>query len=920
MNSKKLTRLYSILLAICIFFTSVSLTQIVKVYAEEGGGDFYVEPFDYVENGEVDGDLDESSEQEPYVEPEPSPTPQQEEDPFDYNLSCYTPSISFGSVDYGDVVMAKQFNIVNVGNTTFPLTWEEVDPYTAFDVGAISRTDSLRPGDTCTFSVSPREGLAPGGYSARIIFYSANDFRRHHTATVDITITVLDSYPYITSIDVYPSSVTLPVGKQYRFECKVSGANGYDGSVYWSLTGNNSQGTTIDYDGTLHIGNNETASSFAVLATSKQDPDFVDRAVVTVSSVDHVVRVSASPSEGGAVAGGGSVRNGDSCSVSASANNNYNFEGWYEGEALLSTNGQFTLNNITSDRNLVAKFSRRACYVRTSVNDADAGRVTDSTSVSYGGSMVLHAKANGGYRFVGFVEDKRTISNSDSLELNNITSDRNITAVFERITCKVSVYVNPQDTGRFVGGGNYYKGTDVELKAYPYDGYEFGGWTVNGQTVSWDYTYVIKNIQNDVNVTANFNKKKAPTYKMVSMLASDGGVVSPAGESYITEGGSLTYNIVPNAGYRILAVAVDGKNIGAVASYTFNNIREKHSIAASFAKIQTETPKAQTPATTKTVKSDAGDNNANTQTQTQTDTKKKTEYNANTAAQGAVKSQKVEPEEVIPKEVEQLDQREYADDVVVTADETQIADSFDAGSSSSISSDSVMAKHDLNEETLRLLIKDNAVKPLLKEAYENGNIMITVNNSYAEDKQETALGLYHAQPSLLNFEEVITETLTEEEKYAVLTGSNVSFNVEIADNTSSIDESMKKTMQQKIGYKPIAYFDFVILKTSNGMTTMIENTNSNLEVVVPIPAEYRGKGKKFYIIRNHNGVVDLLDDIGLSDDTVAFRTDRFSQYAIAVEVVSLNSMVLRFAILAGVSLLLVIICCFNLVKIKRRNK
>ena len=155
---------------------------------------------------------------------------------------------------------------------------------------------------------------------------------------------------------------------------------------------------------------------------------------------------------------------------------------------------------------------------------------------------------------------------------------------------------------------------------------------------------------------------------------------------------------------------------------------------------------------------------------------------------------------------------------------------------------------------------------------------------------------------------------------AVLTGTPVSFNIDITENTNTIDDGTKKLMQKKVGYKPVSYFDFIIMKTSGGTTTVIDNTAAELEVVVPIPEKFRKEGRKFFVIRNHNGEIDVLDDIGNDPNTVTFRTDRFSEYAIAYEAVNVNKLILRIVIVSFVSLILAIICFANLVKYKRRER
>ena len=881
------------LLAGCIVLSSITAVQIGKVYAEENQD---VED-NYEENHEEDVTPEVILQSEPEPAPEP---PAYEPDPFDYNLICYTPSISFGTVYAGDTVPAKQFSIVNVGQTSFPLTWEEVDPNTAFDIGYISPDLNMDPNETVTFSISTYEGIKPGSYVASYIFFSANDIRRHHTARVDVTVTVKDVTPFITSVDVMPGSVTIPAGKSYQFDASVSGGNGYDPSVTWSIYGNQSADTTIDGNGKLTVALGEPSSSLAVMATSKQDPSFSDRALVSIASVDYIVSVKADPVEGGAIAGGGAVRAGGSCTVSASPNNNYVFKGWYEGGNIISNSGSFTVSNIVGDRTLVAKFERNACYIRTNVNDTNGGTVTGSGSVAYGGKYTITAKANSGYSFAGFVENNKTISTASSIELNNITSDRTITAVFNREKCNVNITVNPQDTGKVEGAGKYNKNSKVEVKARAYDGYEFAGWSINGQVVSKDEKYTIDKIKNDVNIVANFMKKNATTYKLTSGIANAGGSIVPSGDLVVAEGSSVTYNIMPQADYNITAVMVDGKNIGAASSYTFNNIRGGHTITASFEK---------KPAPAPASNQKASGNSKQAATPKKNEAPKQTEYNGATAADGAVPEQQV-VDVTVPEKEDELDGEEYEDDVYTEA--TEIADS-----EVPLAAGSVMARHDLDEDTLRILINDDAVLPMLREAFEDGTLQITVNNSYAQDKQETAVALYYQQPTLINFEDVIAETLTADEKYAVLTGTPVAFNIDISENSAFVDANVKEQMQKKVGYKPVTYFDFLIMKSVGGETTVINKTASELEVVVPIPEQYRKAGRKFFIIRNHNGAVDVLEDIGDDPDTITFRTDRFSEYAIAYEAINVNKLILRFGIIAFVSLILAVICFANLVKYKR---
>ncbi len=920
MKENLLIKILATLLTLCVVVSSITAVQIINVYAEEDGQSYEGDDYgDGDDNGGATEDWGETYETgfdpEPQADPEPESEPESEPDyqpdPFDYDLKCYTPEISFGSVYAGNIVEAKQFNVVNVGLTTFPITYEEIDQYTAFDIGRITEDQYLDPNDSAIFSVSVTPGLKPGKYKATYTFFSANDYRRHHTAVVTVSVTVKDAAPYVSSVEVVPGSVTMPAGKSYQFQAIVVGGNGYDERVTWSLTGNQSAGTSIDASGRLSVAANETATAFTVVATSKQDTSISDRAIVTVTSVDHIVSVKADPSDGGAVAGGGAVKNGGSCSISASPNNNYEFKGWYEGGNLVSNSGQFTISNITEDRNFVAKFERNTCFIKTSVNDGDAGTVTKSATVPYGGKMTITAKANSGYKFEGFTENKKTISTASSLELNNITEDRKITAVFSRDTCMVDISVSPQDTGKVEGAGKYNKGSKAELKAKAYDGWEFKGWSINGQMVSNDSKYTIDKIKNDVNIVANFMKKDVPTYKLVSGIATAGGSIVPSGDYIVQQGGSVTYNIVPQNDYRITSVIIDGKNIGAVSSYTFNNVKGGHTITAAFEKIPQQTPANSGKSGTNNSGSTSGGNASQPVSKKET-APKKTEYNKESAEAGALPEQQV-IDVTVPEAGDELDGEDYEEDVYTEAIEDEdVPETQYVGS--------IMAKHNIDENTLRILINDDAVNPMLREAFEDGTLMITVNNSYAADTQETAVELYYQKPTLVNFEDVVAETLSPEEKFNVLTGTPISFNIDIQENTSTVDKDTKELMQKKVGYKPVTYFDFVIMKTSGGTTTVIDKTSTELEVVVPIPEEYQKKGRKFYVIRNHNGKVDILEDIGSDPETVTFRTDRFSEYAIAYEAINVNKLIMRFMIIMLVALILAVICFVNLVKYRRKAR
>jgi fibronectin type 3 domain-containing protein len=69
---------------------------------------------------------------------------------------------------------------------------------------------------------------------------------------------------------------------------------------------------------------------------------------------------------------------------------------------------------------------------------------------------------------------------------------------------------------------------------------------------------------------------------VITASAGGGGSISPSGSVSVNAGASQFFTIAASTGHRISNVTVDGASVGAVASYTFNNVSANHTIAASF--------------------------------------------------------------------------------------------------------------------------------------------------------------------------------------------------------------------------------------------------------------------------------------------------------------------------------------------------
>ena len=103
-------------------------------------------------------------------------------------------------------------------------------------------------------------------------------------------------------------------------------------------------------------------------------------------------------------------------------------------------------------------------------------------------------------------------------------------------------------------------------------------WVEVNTAYQWRFT------PTDTNYTTLTGKITLYRFYTIEATAETGGRISPSGNVGICGGEDQTFTITPNKGYAISNVRVDGKSIGAVKSYTFENVSRDHTIHVLFMK------------------------------------------------------------------------------------------------------------------------------------------------------------------------------------------------------------------------------------------------------------------------------------------------------------------------------------------------
>lgn len=159
----------------------------------------------------------------------------------------------------------------------------------------------------------------------------------------------------------------------------------------------------------------------------------------------YTITVSASPTAGGEVTGGGVYKKDAAVTVTATENAGYEFVNWTEGGTEVSASASYAFT-ASANRTLVANFEQESGTVYTvsvSASPDAGGEATGGGAFDEGDTVTVTATENEGYEFVNWTEGGTEVS-TDSTYGFTITSNRTLVANFEE-TSPAGTCTDPRD-------------------------------------------------------------------------------------------------------------------------------------------------------------------------------------------------------------------------------------------------------------------------------------------------------------------------------------------------------------------------------------------------------------------------------------------------------------------------------------------
>ncbi len=223
-----------------------------------------------------------------------------------------------------------------------------------------------------------------------------------------------------------------------------------------------------------------------------------------VLNFSNMVNVTASvnPENAGSISGAGEYAINDIVTLTATANEGYQFVNWTEEGTVVSEETEYSFT-VTESRNLVANFELLTYNVTASANPAEGGSISGADVYTHGETATLIATANEGYQFINWTEEGTVVSEESEYSFT-VTESRELVANFELLTYNVTASANPAEGGSISGAGVYTHGETATLSATSNEGYQFINWTEEGTVVSEESEYSFT-VTESRNLVANFN-------------------------------------------------------------------------------------------------------------------------------------------------------------------------------------------------------------------------------------------------------------------------------------------------------------------------------------------------------------------------------------------------------------------------------
>ena len=285
--------------------------------------------------------------------------------------------------------------------------------------------------------------------------------------------------------------------------------------------------------------------------------------------------------DGGSITPSGNifVSNGSGQQFLITNNPGYALDKIWVNNTKVDSINSYTFYNVSGDSAIEVYFKIDTFLITSNYNNGGAINPAGTNKITYFDSLVYTITPNIGYYLDSLFIDNNLITNVSQYTFKNVLKNTSIRALFKQKTFTIKASSNEGGTISSTGIDTVLYGSNISYQITAKDGYYLDSLIVDEKSVEKSNQYYFLNVLANHTIKVVFKKNKYT----ISAIALANGKISPAGDTLLFYNDSITYTILPNIGYNIESVLLDGSPININNNtITLQNIRAGHTIQVSF--------------------------------------------------------------------------------------------------------------------------------------------------------------------------------------------------------------------------------------------------------------------------------------------------------------------------------------------------
>ncbi len=290
--------------------------------------------------------------------------------------------------------------------------------------------------------------------------------------------------------------------------------------------------------------------------------------------------INASAGTGGSISPSGnlSVNYGQNLTFSITPATGYEIADVLVDGVSVGALSTYTFGNVTANHTIDASFSILTYSINASAGTGGSISPSGNVNVNYGQNLTFSITPATGYEIADVLVDGVSVGALSTYTFGNVTANHTIEASFSILTYSINASAGTGGSISPYGNVNVNYGSNLTFSITPATGYEIADVLVDGVSVGALSTYTFGNVTANHTIEASFS---ILPYS-INASAGTGGSISPEGTIILTYGGNQLFSFIPDEGYIISSVWVDGDSLGFMENYTFESVSENHTIHVDF--------------------------------------------------------------------------------------------------------------------------------------------------------------------------------------------------------------------------------------------------------------------------------------------------------------------------------------------------